>query len=201
MDLAGFLESGLLELYLLGNLDQEGIATVEKMRSMYDAEITAEINALETFFEEDALKNAIKPSAAFEMKMEKVFASLQTEQQMNVGELPLISPFSSAEAWLTRVAGDLPKDKPTKRFEKLLRNEDGVMQVLVISETDIDEEVHEDVEESFLILKGTCICTIGATSQQMGPGDFMQIPLHLPHTVTLTSTSVTAILQHVQVGN
>lgn len=198
-DLAEFLESGLLELYVLGNLADGDLAPIKKMRLKYNTEITAEINALESFFEQDALRCAIKPNSVFDQKMEGIFANLEIEHQMSLDRLPLINPFSSPNAWLKMIALDLPKGRLTERFGKLLRNDNGVMQLLVVSETDIDEEVHEDLEESFLILKGTCTCTIGATSFHMGPGDFMQIPLHQPHTVKLTSPSVTAILQHVTV--
>jgi len=200
MDLAEFFKSGILELYLLGSLNLEEAALMEQMRSKHPVEISAEIKALEYFFEQDALQNAIKPSFALDKKMEVVFANLELEHQMSIDRLPLINPFSNPNAWLELISSYLPKEhKLTERFGKILRNTDGVMQMLVVSETDIDEEVHEDLEESFLILKGTCTCTIGETSFNMGPGDFMQIPLHEPHTVTLTSPSVTAILQHVTV--
>lgn len=200
MDLAEFLESGLLELYVLGNLDAEGIALVQEMRTKYNAEINTEIISLELFVEQDALRNAIEPSMGFNKKMNGIFTNLEKEHFMSLENLSLISKFSNSDAWLDLISSYLPADKLTERFGKLLRNDNGVMQLLVVSETDIDEEVHEDLEESFLILKGTCTCTIGETSINMGPGDFMQIPLHEPHTVKITSPSVTAILQHVSVA-
>lgn len=198
-ELRKFLDSGLLELYLIGALGSEEVSFVEKMRKLHPV-VDSELAAIEAFLESDAIRNAVNPSAEMNAKMESIFGSFEKEQKRQLTALPLISAFSSADAWLEMIAPLLPKAQQQERFEKMLRHENGVTQVLVISSTDIEEEVHEDLDESFLILKGTCVCTIGSNSFNMGPGDFMQIPLYLPHTVRITSESVTAILQRVDSG-
>lgn len=50
MDLAEFLKSGILELYLLGNLNHEEGMLMEEIRLKYPVEISTEIKALEYFF-------------------------------------------------------------------------------------------------------------------------------------------------------
>ena len=196
MDLNEFLDSGLSELHVIGVLSQDETSIVHKMQASHP-EVKREIDALEMFYERDALRNAVSPTLQMDKKMELMFSSLEAEQEMNLAQTPLISRFSDANTWLELVSSLLPKDNAPERFEKLLRHENGVMQVLVVSSTDIEEEVHADVYESFLILEGTLVCTIGEAFMNMGAGDYMQIPLHQPHTVTITSNSVTAILQHV----
>lgn len=196
MELKDLLNSGLLELYVMGQLAHDDESLVLNMKDVYP-EVKKEISALEGFCEQDACRNSVAPSERMNKKMDLMFASLEAEQHIELSNLPLISGFSDANAWLALIAHLLPENDSSKRFEKVLRLNDGVMQVLVVSPTNIEEEVHEELHESFLILKGTCICTIGETSRNMGPGDYMQIPLHLPHKVTLTSGSVTAILQRV----
>ncbi|WP_354356868.1 cupin domain-containing protein [Pedobacter sp. UYP30] len=200
MDLKEFLDSGLLELNVIGALAQDEAQLVHKMLVSHP-EIKKEIAALEVFFEQHAIKNAVSPHLRMGKKMERLFSNLAAEQNMQLSQTPLISGFSDSNAWLELISPLLPKDNSCERFKKLLRYENGVMQLLIVSSTDIDEEVHEDLDESFLILKGTCVCTIGNTSINMGAGDFMQIPLDLPHTVTITSNSVTAILQRVDCAN
>jgi quercetin dioxygenase-like cupin family protein len=66
----------------------------------------------------------------------------------------------------------------------------------VISRVDVPEESHEEVFESLLILKGECECTIGTETIQMQAGDYIDIPLHIPHNVKVLSPYVVAILQH-----
>ncbi|MFD2284977.1 cupin domain-containing protein [Pedobacter petrophilus] len=196
MDLSAFLNSGLLELYLMGKLDQEEVLLVHQMRATHP-EVVAELASLEAFFEREALQHAVKPDPKFDDKMESLFLNLEIEQAMQLSDTPLITSFSDADAWFEMISPLLPQGELGGRFEKLLRNDDQVMQALVITPEGVDEEVHENLHESFLILKGTCICTIGNETITMGPGSFMQIPLNQPHTIAVASKSVIAILQHV----
>lgn len=197
MELNEFLNSGMLELYLINALSPGEVSLVENMRTLYP-EVDTELVLLESFIEENAIRNAVSPPVRMDKKMELMFENLEAEQHMQLSATPLISSLSSADAWLELVTPLLPNNYSGERFEKLLRREGGIMQLLVISSTDVEEEIHDRLDESFLILKGTCICNIGEHSINMGPGDFMQIPLDLPHTVKITSESITAILQHIK---
>ena len=197
MDLTAFLNSGLLELYLIGTLDQEEVLLVNQMRAAHP-EVAAELASLEDFFEREALQQAVKPDPEFDDKMESLFLNLEIEQAMQLSDPPLITSFSNADAWFKMISPLLPKNDFDGRFEKLLRNDHKVMQALVITPEGVEEEVHENMHESFLILKGTCICTIDKETITMGPGAFMQIPLHQPHTIAVVTESVIAILQHVE---
>lgn len=197
MELKDFINNGMLELYLMGLLSPEEVSLVERMRSQYP-EINSELAKIEDFIEKDAIRNAESLPEQIDKKMELIFEGLEAEKNMQLSLLPLISAFSNSDYWLKLVSPLLPKIHSGERFEKLLRHGNGVMQVLVRSSSDIEEEIHDHLDESFLILEGTCICTIGNSSFNMGPGDFMQIPLYQPHTVSITSASVTAILQHVE---
>ena len=51
--------------------------------------------------------------------------------------------------------------------------------MLVVSSTNFEDEVHDDEYESFLILKGSCKCTIGNSVQFMDESDYMAIPLNV----------------------
>lgn len=196
MDLIVFLESGLLELFVIGALSQDEVLLVRKMQELHP-EVREEIDSLEKFYEQNAVQNELKPQSRTDKKMNFLLDNLELEQRMQLSEIPLISGFSDSEAWMKMVTPLFPTEIVGERFERLLRNENGIMQMLVISKTDIDEEIHDDLEESFLILEGTCICTVGDISREMGRGEFMQIPLFESHTVNVTSKTVTAILQRV----
>lgn len=198
MELGQFMESGLLELYLLHALGEDDRRLVEQMRLSYP-EVAKEIFELEQFMEEDALRNSVDPSVVLSEKMYGIFGELEKEAEMEVDELPLISVMSSASKWLNVIKPLIPAEFEDEKFVHVLKDESGVFQALIVSRMDIEEEVHDALEETFLILEGTCICTIENQYFNMGPGDFMEIPLNKPHTVTITSKSVTAILQHVTI--
>ena len=50
-----------------------------------------------------------------------------------------------------------------------------------------DNEIHYDEYERFLIVEGSCDITVGNNVNHLSPGDYFAIPLHIPHTVKVTS--------------
>jgi mannose-6-phosphate isomerase-like protein (cupin superfamily) len=77
-------------------------------------------------------------------------------------------------------------------FRKVL----GFEQFLVRVRHFVIEETHEDLLESFFILEGTCICFLGERQIPLEAGGFVEIPMFIPHSVTITSDKpVLAILQ------
>lgn len=67
-EVKAYIESGILELYVLGQLNAQEQAEVEAMAAKYP-EIKQEIEAIEIAMEQYALENAIKPSADLENKI------------------------------------------------------------------------------------------------------------------------------------
>jgi mannose-6-phosphate isomerase-like protein (cupin superfamily) len=47
--------------------------------------------------------------------------------------------------------------------------------------------VHDNEFEKFLILEGSCTITIEEEAHHLVPGDYLAIPLHKSHQVTITS--------------
>lgn len=198
MNLTPYINSGVLELYVLDQLSPEERKGVERMVKMYPL-IKDELSAIENALEKYAMNNALKPSKKFEAKVVAVVDNLEKERTLNIENLPIINPFSNYKNWLPLAQEYLNITLTDGIFNKVLQQSDKVTQVLVVSEIDIPEEIHEGEHESFLILDGRCECIINGNSNLMGPGDFMAIPLLEPHDVKLKSKRVTAILQHLTV--
>ena len=77
-------------------------------------------------------------------------------------------------------------------FRRVLDFEQLLVRVLKF----VPEETHSDLLESFFILEGSCTCRIGDKRVDMEVGHFLEIPLHVPHSVAVTSEKpVLAILQ------
>ena len=67
-NLKAYIESGVLELYVLGNLSPDEALQVEEMAAQ-NPEVKAELTAIELAMEEYAMQNAVEPSADVEAKL------------------------------------------------------------------------------------------------------------------------------------
>jgi anti-sigma-K factor RskA len=87
-EVKAYIESGILELYVLGQLTATECSEVEEMAKKYPA-IKAEILAIELAMETYALENAIEPSIQTE---EKLFAALGIKEPAQAVTEPKIVP-------------------------------------------------------------------------------------------------------------
>ena len=69
----------------------------------------------------------------------------------------------------------------------------------MIGKTGVDDEVHVNEKESFLVLEGECECYVGDNVYRLGPGGFIEIPLHEHHNVKVISEYVVAVMQRIAV--
>ncbi|RZL30872.1 MAG: cupin domain-containing protein [Pedobacter sp.] len=198
MNLQPYIASGILELYVLDLLSQDEKIGVERMLKVYPL-LKEEVLAIENALENYAHANAIKPSKKLEKEITEIVHNLAIEQDISFEQLPIINEYSNYHNWLPLINQIKPHIIDGGIFTKVLKYNDEISQVLVVSEINIPEEVHDNELESFLILEGNCECIVSGKSRFMGPGDFMAIPLYEPHDVIIKSKQVTAILQRVKV--
>ncbi|RZJ82508.1 MAG: cupin domain-containing protein [Flavobacterium sp.] len=200
MNLQPYIASGILELYVLDLLSPDEKLGVERMLKVYPI-LKQEVLEIENALEHYANANAIQPSKKLENDMLEIVKNLTIEQEISLSQLPVINQHSNYLNWMPLLEQVKPVQLTDGIFNKVLQHNDQITQVLVVSEINIPEEIHEDEHESFLILEGNCECIVNGKSRFMGPGDFMEIPLHEPHDVILKSKQVTAILQRVKCLN
>lgn len=198
MNLQPYIASGILELYVLDLLSPAEKIGVERMLKVYPI-LKEEVLAIESALENYAHINAIQPSKKLEKEIAEIVNNLAIEQHISFEQLPRINEYSNYLNWLPLIDQIKPNKIDGGIFNKVLQHNEQITQVLVVSEIDIPEEVHEDEHESFLILEGNCECIVSGKSRLMGPGDFMAIPLYEPHDVIVKSKQVTAILQRVKI--
>lgn len=198
MDIQAYKESGVLELYALGLLKGVEEAEVENIIASYP-ELREEINNIQLALEKYAASTAILPSLHIKKEIRKTISNLDKEQKMQLNDLPLINRFSDHNNWLRLVTDYIPEQLEGGRFIKDLSNTATLMQMLLVSSTDFEDEIHTDLHESFLILEGTCKCIVGGQVSYMEAGDYMDIPLHQTHSVEIVSPKVVAILQRISI--
>jgi len=193
MDTGKYIESGVLEQYCMGWLDEEEEAYLIQMAMLYP-EIKAELSAIEIAMEKMAAANAVEPAPRIKEKI-LLAIGFDEDKELNINDLPVINRSGDPQPWLN-VFSHLIPEFPSRNFSShVIRNDEQVRQMLVVTKANVPEEEHSDLFEGLFILQGRCECTIGENFYVMGAGDFIEIPLYTKHNIKLTTPHVTAILQ------
>ncbi|MBC7398688.1 MAG: cupin domain-containing protein [Mucilaginibacter sp.] len=192
MQVNGYINSGILEQYCLGLLTKSEQEAVLAMSTVYP-EVKADLAEIELALERLAAINTITPKADLKQQILDIIA---TNGVITLDNLPPTGRYSDCRAWLKAVEHLIPTQPFEDFFAYPLRHNDKIEQTLIVSKLGVPEETHQDVIESFFILEGSCVCTVGKHTYTLNAGDFLEIPLHEEHDVILTSPHVVAILQH-----
>jgi mannose-6-phosphate isomerase-like protein (cupin superfamily) len=197
MDVQAYIESGIIQDYCLGLLGKEEIAQVEQYAAEYSA-IREEIRSYQQALEQYAMDFVRVVPEDFKTKTLDLLDDLAREENGLINDLPLLTSYSSHENWLRVIKPLLPATLNEDMFARVLRDDEKVFQTALWIRTDYPEEVHDDLQESFLILEGTCECYIGEELLQLGPGGYVEIPCNVSHNVKLISGPVLAIVQRLK---
>jgi mannose-6-phosphate isomerase-like protein (cupin superfamily) len=195
-----YIESGILEMYVLGLTDEGESRAVEQMAADH-SEVRKEIEKLSKEYESYAESMAISPDPTIKPM---VLASIDYMERMKKGEPasfpPVLNENSKAEdynEWLSRKDMVRPVDSENI-FAKIIGYTPSVLSAILWIKDGAPPEVHDEQYEKFLILEGTCDITIDDTVHHLRAGDYLTIPLHVSHHVKVTSeVPCKAILQRV----
>lgn len=190
-----YIETGILELYVLGIASDEEHKEVERL-ALEHIEIRKEIEKIKASVEAyaDALK--IEPA-----KVIKPFlmATIDYTERLKNGEPALVPPMlteSSAitdySQWLNRP--DMVSSDKEDVFAKIIGYTPEAVTAIVWLKDYAPHEVHDNEYERFLIVEGTCDIIVEDEVIQMVPGDYFAIPLHKKHMVKVTSSIACKII-------
>lgn len=198
MNVQEYIDSGILHDYIMGSLTAAERAGVEQVCALYP-EIQAELKNIRAAIDHFADDIAVTTPAEMQDNIWDKLDNINKERTGDINALPVVNKYSDHNNWKRIVAPFMPQTIPAERIARTLRHSGGVTQVLIISTTDVEEEVHEHEQESFIILEGECECYVGDNVIRLGPGGFIDIPLHVNHNVKILSPYVVAVLQHVAI--
>ena len=195
-----YINSGILEEYVLGLTSETENQEVEQMVSAYP-EIGREIGMITASLM--AYGETIAPEIDPALKP-LLIATIDYSERLKNGEAPAFPPelneqsrISDFEEWISRPDMTLPEDFDLVHV-KLLGAEPNRLTGLLWLKYGFPEETHQVQYEKFLILEGTCDITIEGEVTSLKSGDYLQIPLYKKHNVTVTSSvPCKAILQRI----
>lgn len=183
------IDSGLLDLYVLGETNAEENLYIEKMSALHP-EIQQEINEIGIALEKHALNHAIQPDPIIKPFL---LATIDYTTRLKAGEpvslAPTLNEHASAkdyQQWLERPDMVLPADFEDVHARILSYTPEAITAIVWIKAM-APQEVHDQEYERFLILEGTCSIYIEDQVYHLNPGDYLQIPLHSKHHVMVTS--------------
>lgn len=199
MNVKQYIESGILSDYCLGLLDEKEARQVEALCDQYP-ELMAELSQTrEALFNYSAALSK-EPAPHLKEEIWKLLENVNREEKMDYQELPVLNKYSDKENWLKAVKPLLPSKLESDIFVKVIRNDEKLEQTLIWTKIDYPDEVHDDLQECFMVLEGECECYVGDKVFRLGPGGFLEIPLHVHHDVKIRSEYVLAVVQRLKVA-
>ena len=184
-----YIDSGILEQYVLGTASSDESREVEMMAAA-DPAIREEIETICETLEAIAMANAVEPNPVI-----KVFlmAAIDYSERIKNGE-PVSAPpqlnenskLSDYTDWLNR--NDMVSPGTEDIFAKIIGYTAEATTAIIWLKDYTPPEVHSNEYERFLIVEGTCNVTVGDEVNQLVPGDYFAIPLHKSHWVKVTSS-------------
>ncbi len=195
-ELTRFIESGIIEMYVMSQLGPEEKAEVERMAVLY-SEVRHEIEDISIALEGFAKLHAKEPDPTIRPFL---MASIDYMERLKNGEPPSFPPILQQSSkiadyseWLNRE--DMQSKEPLEGIQvNIIASTPAATTAIVWLQHGAPPETHSSELEQFLIVEGTCDIVIEKDVHQMKAGDVLIIPLHLSHYVRVTSAEPCKII-------
>jgi mannose-6-phosphate isomerase-like protein (cupin superfamily) len=193
------ITSHIIEQYCLGLLPEQEHQSVERQAALHST-VEQDILRYNESLEQHLTNQRMKLPEELKAKTLNVLHNLKIEHEGKLEEQPLINKYSDFTNWLRLVKPLLPEKLEEELYTQEVRSDDHVSQTIIWTHVDYPDEVHTDVQESFIILQGSCRCFIDGQAVELGPGGFLEIPLHKHHDVQILGSPVLAVVQRIKVA-
>lgn len=183
-----YIESGILELYVLDIVSDIEKESVENMMALHP-EIREEVEQISLAIEA-YLPNAVAPDPTIKPFL---MAVIDYTERLKNGEQPSFPPMLSKDSliadystWINRE--DMRLQGVLKDiYAKIIGYTPEATTVIVWIKDMAPQEVHDCELEKFLVLEGSCDITVEEEIHHLFAGDFLSIPLFKRHDVKITS--------------
>ncbi len=189
-NIKNYINSGILELYVLGVASEKENEEVEKMASSYP-QILSEIEQIAMSMEAYVQHHAVAPDPTIKPFLMAMVDYMERLKNGEPASFPPLLQEGSAIAeyneWINRKDIFLPGDFKDIHA-KIIGYTPAVTTAIVWIKEGAAEEIHDDELENFLILEGSCNITIDGKAHHLVAGNFLSIPLYKKHDVKITSS-------------
>ncbi|MFN8278918.1 MAG: cupin domain-containing protein [Saprospiraceae bacterium] len=179
-EISNIIESGLLEGYCFGTLEQEEMRKVGDLARLYP-DIGTEIERI--FVELAKLKSEQKGD--LKSKILNKLGSLQNDSSLDLHNLPQIDQHADVRAWRKAIQGLDPDHRDDSMAFRVISDRPNNEISVVWLYGSLIETGHEEssFRESFLILEGECECDFGGVIARFKAGDYFEVPSNTPHVI------------------
>lgn len=195
-NLKDYIDSGLLEMYVMGMASDEESTEVQEMSTRY-AEVRLELERIEESMLAYAEQHAIQPPSTIKPLL---LASVDYMERLGQGEPVSFPPQLRAGSkiedyafWLNDKNAKVPPD-----FDNIYARIIGYTPLVATAIIWIKEytppEMHTNQHEKFLVVQGSCDIFIGQNVHHLAPGDMLSIPLHISHHIKITSSETCVVI-------
>jgi mannose-6-phosphate isomerase-like protein (cupin superfamily) len=185
-----YIESGILEMYVMGVLSPRESMEVQQMAASHP-EVLLEIKQIEYNLQSYSENQTPSPHPAIKPLL---LATIDYTERLQSGEVQTFPPelnssskISDYNEWLLREDMILPDDFD-QMYAKIISFTPEMTSAIVWISSLAPHEVHDDEYEKFLIVEGSCDITIGEKVHSLVAGDYLAIPLYEGHNVKVTSS-------------
>ena len=196
-DVREFIESGILELYVLGDTDAEQTRDVERMAATHE-EVRAELKEISEAVEAYATAHALEPNPTLKPFL---LGTIDYMTRMANGEQPTVPPLLTERSrvddyaeWLNRDELQLREPLRDGALVRIIGHTPEATTAIVWLKEGAPPETHTAEHEKFLVVEGTCDITINEKVHSLSAGDVLIIPLHATHWVRVTSDTPCKII-------
>lgn len=184
-----YIESGILESYVLGNTTTLEAISVKSM-AINHPEIAEELKDISAALYGYAKSVGVQPDPIIKPFL---LATIDYAERLKNGETVSFPPMlhqtshpRDYDMWLQEAAAGAPQNLKDVHAKIIGYTEKMITAIVWIKDM-APQEVHDDEIEKFLIIEGTCDIIIDNEVHQLVAGDMLSIPLHKNHFVKVTS--------------
>lgn len=187
--MSDYLNSGIIEAYVLGLATPSEVKEVEQMMVIHN-EVHMAVEAFSKSLEQQAFRTKVIPDPIIKPM---VLATINYISRLKNGEPfafpPMLTDYSQISdysEWLQREDFQID-NKADDVFARIISHTPEVTTAVVLIKNLAPSEQHNKEIEKFLIVEGSCEIIIEQEVYPLKPGDFFEIPLFKSHMVKVTS--------------
>ncbi|AQG80557.1 hypothetical protein [Spirosoma montaniterrae] len=190
------LSSETLYNYCLGLLPANKTRQVSRLERQYPA-VRAQIDQTLGALRRYSTPTDFVPQPADTQRLLRTLRAL-AQLPVELEQLPLLDAWADVGRWRQAVATLQPPPSFKETYVYPLRDDATVTQLLVWVDKEVSVEEHLYEQESILILEGYCNGYVGSAIFQLAPGDYLDIPTRISHSLQVVEGPVQLIVQRIK---